>query len=72
MRKYFWPTTLLFLTAALMTTTVTADERTTIELNAIERDFVLSEMRVFLQSIQEITYGLANDDMDLITTSAKK
>ena len=72
MRKFFWSTTLLFLTAALTATMVTADERTTIELDAIERDFVLSEMRVFLQSIQEITYGLANDDMDLIATSAKK
>ncbi len=49
-----------------------ADERTAIQLTINERDLVLSEMRIFLQSVQQITTGIANDDMKLVANSALK
>lgn len=48
------------------------DERIAIQLNKNERSLVLSEMRVFLESVQGITKGLSNDDMDVIVKAAKK
>jgi hypothetical protein len=48
------------------------DNRTTILLTQKERDLVLSEMRVFLQSVQQITSGISADDMDLVASSARK
>lgn len=48
------------------------DGRTAILLDKSERDLVLSEMRVFLESLQQITSGISNDDMQLVATSARK
>ncbi|MEN8131259.1 MAG: hypothetical protein ABFS45_13910 [Pseudomonadota bacterium] len=50
----------------------TPDARTAIQLNKNERDLVLSEMRVFLQSVQQITSGITKDDMEQVTKSARK
>ena len=52
--------------------TMTADDgRTAIFLSEGERDLVLSEMRGFLEGVQEITSGLANDDMKTVASSAQ-
>lgn len=48
------------------------DGRTAILLDKDERDLVLSEMRVFLESLQQITGGITRDDMQLVATSARK
>jgi hypothetical protein len=48
------------------------DSRTTILLTQKERDLVLFEMRIFLQSVQQITSGISADDMDLVASSARK
>lgn len=48
------------------------DGRTAILLDKSERDLVLSEMRVFLESLQQITSGITNDDMQLVAASARK
>ena len=52
--------------------TASDDGRTTITLSTGERDFVLAEMRVFLEGVQEITKGLAAKDMKAVVTVAKK
>jgi len=48
------------------------DGRTAILLNKSERDLVLSEMRAFLQSLQQITSGMTTSDMTLVAASARK
>ncbi len=48
------------------------DGRTTIVLSAVERDLVLSEMRGFLEGIETITTGIAENDMKVIAESAGK
>jgi hypothetical protein len=48
------------------------DGRTAIHLTAGERDLVLTEMRVFLESIQQVTTGITQDDMKLVAASARK
>ena len=48
------------------------DGRTTILLDANERDIVLAEMRGFLTSVQQITRGISADNMDLVAEYAKK
>ena len=48
------------------------DGRTAIQLTKSERDLVLSEMRVFLQSVQQITSGITDDDMEQITKGARQ
>ncbi len=48
------------------------DGRTTIVLSAVERDLVLSEMRGFLEGIETITTGIAENDMKVIAESATK
>lgn len=48
------------------------DERTTILLESNERDIVLTEMRAFLSSVQQITRGISEDNMDLVAESARK
>lgn len=48
------------------------DGRLAIQLNAGERDIVLAEMRAFLSSVQQITKGITEDDMVLVTEFAKK
>lgn len=52
--------------------TESADGRMTIRLEKQERDLVLSEMRVFLESVQQITSGISDDDMKLVVENARK
>jgi len=52
-------------------TSLSADGRNTIHLNADERDLVLAEMRAFLNSVQKITQGIAEDDMQLVEKYAQ-
>jgi hypothetical protein len=42
----------------------TDDGRIAIQLTPAERDLVLSEMRTFLDSVQQITQGVANNDLN--------
>jgi len=48
------------------------DGRMAIHLNAGERDLVLTEMRSFLASIQQITQGITENDMQLVAASARR
>ena len=48
------------------------DGRTAIILTAGERNEILAEMRGFLESVQEITSGLAENDMEAIAISAHR
>ncbi|MGB5178483.1 MAG: hypothetical protein WBP44_07115 [Gammaproteobacteria bacterium] len=52
--------------------TESTDGRTAILLKKNERDLVLSEMRVFLESIQQITRGISDDNMELVAEYARK
>ncbi len=52
--------------------TESTDGRTAILLERNERDLVLAEMRVFLESVQQITSGISDDDMKLVTEYARK
>jgi len=47
------------------------DNRLAIQLTAGEKDLVLAEMRAFLASVQQITHGVSNKDMQLIAASAR-
>jgi len=52
--------------------TVTAtDGRQALILTEPERDVVLTEMRVFLQSVQQITQGVSDQNMTLVTNAAR-
>ena len=53
-------------------TTISSDGRTSIHLTAAERDLVLAEMRAFLTSVQQITQGISNNDMVLVSEYARK
>jgi hypothetical protein len=46
------------------------DGRLAIQLDDHERQLVLSEMRAFLESVQQITHGISDNDMKLVATSA--
>jgi len=48
------------------------DGRMAIHLTSGERDLVLTEMRAFLESIQQVTKGIAADDMKLVAEYARK
>ena len=48
------------------------DAREKIFLNEAERHHVLSEMRLFLSSIQQIIQGVSEDDLKLVVEYAKK
>jgi len=47
-----------------------SDGRTAIYLEQSERDFVLTEMRTFLLSVQQITSGLSKNDMQQVANAA--
>jgi cytochrome c556 len=49
-----------------------ADGRIVIHLNTDERELVLTEMRTFLTSVQQITKGVAENDMESVAQSARK
>ena len=51
---------------------VGTDGRMAIHLTAGERDLVLTEMRVFLESIQQLTTGITANDMQLVAEYARK
>ncbi len=51
--------------------TQSSDGRTAILLNGGERDLVLSEMRAFLETAQQITDAIAKDDMATVAKSAR-
>lgn len=51
---------------------VNTDRRTAIHLNYEERDLVLAEMRAFLTSVQQITKGISENNMELVVDSARK
>lgn len=50
----------------------TVDGRTAILLEKHERDLVLSEMRTFLESVQQITGGISDKDMTRVAEAAQK
>jgi len=41
-------------------------------MSAPERDLVLAEMRAFLASVQQITQGVADNDMQRVAENARK
>ena len=49
-----------------------ADGRTIIHLSAAERDLVLAEMRAFLASAQQVTSGIAVEDMQAVAAAARR
>jgi len=49
-----------------------SDGRTAIHLSVDERDLVLEEMRAFLESVQQITKGISDNNMELVAEYAKK
>jgi len=51
---------------------ISDDGRKAIQLSSGERDIVFSEMRTFLASVQQITKGVANNDMKLVAKAANK
>jgi len=53
-------------------TAESTDGRTEILLNDNERNLVLTEMRAFLNSVQQINRGLAEDNMELVVEYARK
>ena len=52
--------------------TESTDGRMAIQLSAGERDLVLEEMRAFLASVQQITKGISENDMELVAEYARK
>lgn len=48
-----------------------SDGREALLLEVSERDLILSEMRVFLASVQAITAGISNDDMSKVVAAAR-
>ena len=48
------------------------DGRLAVQMEAGERDFVLAEMRTFLESVQQITQGISENNMDIISKAARK
>lgn len=64
--------TMIGLSAVSGVTATANDGRTAIELTANERDFVLAEMRAFLESVQEITSAISEKDMETIAASASR
>lgn len=48
-----------------------SDGRLSLQLEASERDLILTEMRAFLESVQNITSGLSSDRMELVVGSAR-
>lgn len=51
--------------------TDSSDGRVSIQLNGAERDLVLSEMRMFLSSIQTMTENLPKGNMAAVVTAAR-
>ena len=47
------------------------DGRLAVQMEAGERDFVLTEMRTFLESVQQITQGISENNMEMISKAAR-
>ncbi len=52
-------------------TVTSSDGRQAILMNPAERDLVLTEMRGFLTSVQQINQGLAEQDLKLVAKAAR-
>lgn len=52
-------------------TTVASDGRQALLLEPAERDLVLGEMRLFLRTVQQITQGVTEDNLELVATAAR-
>ena len=53
--------------------TVTAsDGRQALSLEPAERDLVLAEMRAFLESVQNITQGVSEENMPMVVEAARR
>ncbi len=50
----------------------TEQSRTAIVLNAAEKQLVLTEMRIFLRSVQQIVDGITREDMSHIAQAARR
>lgn len=50
----------------------TADKRIAIHLNAAERNHLLTEMRGFLESAQQIIEGISEQDLSTVAGNARK
>ena len=81
MCKFCWSVTAVLLIAVLGmgykfiiqgNVTEVEDNRAAIQLTKSERDLVLLEMRVFLQSVQQITNGILKEDMSAVVIAARK
>ncbi|MBT8121292.1 MAG: hypothetical protein KJO10_02055 [Gammaproteobacteria bacterium] len=48
------------------------DGRTAIHLDAGERDMILAEMRAFLASVQQVTAGIYENDLQRVAEHARK
>jgi len=48
------------------------DGRSSVQLNINERDLVLTEMRAFLSSVQKITQGISENDMQVVSEYARQ
>lgn len=48
------------------------DGRTAIHLDAGERDMILAEMRAFLASVQQVTAGISENDLQRVAEHARK
>jgi len=53
-------------------TQTATDGRTTIILEPAERDLILSEMRIFLGSVQSILASASSDDMKAVVEAARR
>lgn len=53
-------------------TTTSDDTRITVVLTENQKDFALTEMREFLESIQEINQGIIDHDANIIIAAAEK
>lgn len=81
MCKVCWTiSTILIMTVALMSykfiytgnIAPSNDGRQAILLDEPERDLVLTEMRMFLTSVQKITDGITKDDMKIVSKAARE
>jgi hypothetical protein len=48
------------------------ETRTTLKMSQSNQEFVMDEMRTFLESVQQINEGILNEDVDLIIKAAEK
>lgn len=49
-----------------------SDGRSAVLLEADERDFILSEMRMFLESVQAINVGVSKNDLKMVIEASRK